>query len=181
MTTDLRDALWNRAYYLWYDATYNAELATRMVDRLKLVDDVTKVLVAVTATGSAVAGWNLWSRSGFDYGWAILAGAGALLAIVHGSLGISARLKDWLEMKKDFLGLRVAVSTLRDNMAHHPDFDEQKVEDAVSALVLKFGEYEGRIPSDFFATSRLKLECQDRVDADIAGRAVAKQQETSNE
>jgi hypothetical protein len=175
VTTDLRDAIWNSAYYLWYDATYNAELATRMVDRLKLVDDVTKVLVAVTATGSAIAGWNLWSRSGFDYAWATLAGAGALLAIVHGSLGISARLKDWLEMKKDFLNLRVAVSALRDNMAHHPDFEAQRVDEALSGLKVKFGECEGRIPSDFFATSKLKLECQDRVDADIAGRAGAEQ------
>lgn len=148
-----------------------------MVDRIKAIDDVTKVLVAVTASGSAVAGWNLWSKGGFDVGWAILAGTGALLSIIHGSLGIPARLKDWLEMKGDFLGLRVAMDSFRSSMENHPDFDVVKYEEMLEGFRAKFGECEGRIPSDFFATSALKLKCQDSVNADIAGRSSGSPQE----
>jgi hypothetical protein len=161
---DLRDRLWKSAYYLWYNSSYNAELASRMVDRLKTIDDVTKVLVALTASGSAVAGWNLWSKSGFDLGWAALAGTGAVLAIVHGSLGIPARLKDWLEAKKDFLGLRSTVDALRSKMTNHPDFDPAEIEKLIADSAARFGEYEGRIPSDFFATARLKSQCQENID-----------------
>lgn len=135
-----------------------------MVDRLKTVDDITKVLVALTASGSAVAGWNLWSRGGFDLGWAILAGVGAVLAIVHGSLGIPARLKDWLEAKKDFLALRTVVAALRSTMTNHADFDPVEMEKQIAGVTARFSEYEGRIPSDFFVTLRLKSLCQDRID-----------------
>ncbi len=170
MSTDLRDLVWSSTHYLWYDSKYNTELASRMVDRLKLIDDVTKVLVALTATGSAVAGWRVWQSGGLAFVWAMLAGAAAVLSIVHSSLGIPARLKDWLETKNAFLGLRVSALALRATMEHHPDFDPDAAERALESLRLKFGEYEAKIPSDFFATSGLKLTCQNSVDSDIAGR-----------
>ena len=66
MAVDPRDRVWNAAYYLWYDTKYNAELGSRMVDRLKAIDDVTKVLVALTASGSAVAGRSLRAVAHFS-------------------------------------------------------------------------------------------------------------------
>jgi hypothetical protein len=177
MAVDPRDTIWDAAYFLWYDTKYNVELASRMVDRLKALDDVTKVLVALTASGSAVAGWNLWSKNGFATAWVITAGAAALLSISHGSLGIPARLKDWLEMKRDFLGLRSGLDTFRSNMENHPDFDVAKSEEILAGFRGKFGEYEGRIPSDFFVTSGLKLRCQDGIDAEIRGRTSPAKQE----
>lgn len=165
MTNDIHDRLWRSAYYQWYNTAYNVELASRMVDRLKTVDDITKVLVALTASGSAIAGWALWSRPGFDLGWALLAGVGALLAIVHGSLGIPARLKDWLEVKQGFLGLRAALEAARSTMANHADFDPVELERCLSEAASKFAELEGRIPSDLFASNRVKSQCQDRIDS----------------
>jgi len=90
MQRDSRDEMWAVVYETWYDAGYNLEVATRMVDRTKATDDVTKVLVAVTASGSVVAGWALWSTEGFSIAWTCIAGFAALLSIVHGTLGIPA-------------------------------------------------------------------------------------------
>ena len=55
MTADLRDMLWNRAYYLWYDAAYNAELGTRMVDRLSGVCYLRHLPLPVVVTGSRLS------------------------------------------------------------------------------------------------------------------------------
>ena len=55
MTADLRDMLWNRAYYLWYDAAYNAELGTRMVDRLSGVCYLRHLPLPVVVTGSLLS------------------------------------------------------------------------------------------------------------------------------
>ena len=80
-------------------------------------------------------------------------------------------------MKRDFLGLRIEIDNFRASMENHPDFDVIQYEEILGGFRAKFGQCEGRIPSDFFATSRLKSKCQDSINAEIAGRSSARQQE----
>ena len=110
------DELWRATFYTYYDCFYNELVADRLIDRWQLVDDCTKVLVAITASTSALSGWALWSQPGYKVFWMTLAGLSALLAIVHTSLTVAHRLRDWGEIKRSFAGLRIELETLRFRM-----------------------------------------------------------------
>ena len=61
MEHDARDVLWNRAFDTYYDSLFEETVADWIVDRWQIADDVTKVLVALTALGSGISGWALWN------------------------------------------------------------------------------------------------------------------------
>jgi hypothetical protein len=166
---DPRDQIWKAVYLVWYANRYNQDLAAKMVDRLKNLDDGVKVLVALTASGSAVAAWPLWSSGPFRVWWLILASTAAVLSIAHGSLAVPARLKEWLEVKRDFLQLGVELDTLRDHMQVSTEFDVQSVMERLESARARFAELEGRIPSDFFATAELKVSIQDVMKGAVEG------------
>ena len=52
---------WRPSYDTYYDAYYQEMAYIAVSDDLQGVEMITKALVAVTATGSAIAGLSLWS------------------------------------------------------------------------------------------------------------------------
>lgn len=62
MTLDQRDEIWTAAFYTYYDAYYEEICADRLTNRWQKLDEMTKVLVAFTASTSAVTGWALWTE-----------------------------------------------------------------------------------------------------------------------
>lgn len=164
----VRDELWKQAYYLWYNARFNGYVAEKMADRHKAIDDVTKLLVALTASGSAVAGWSVWADGSIAKGWwAVLSGAAAFLSVVHSSLEIPARLKSWVELKGCYVQIRIELEGIRALISKDANFDATLVGEQIEHARIKLGEYEARLPSDFFATGRLKTRWQDDVDAGL--------------
>jgi len=65
MAIDPRDALWKATYVLYYNVYYGEMQANKLIIRWQLIDDITKVLMTVTAASSAVAGWTLWQQPDF--------------------------------------------------------------------------------------------------------------------
>ena len=57
MALDARDEVWNAAYDTYYSTYFEEMVCDVLLDRWQWLDEVTKVLVALTATGSAVTGW----------------------------------------------------------------------------------------------------------------------------
>jgi len=85
---DPRDEIWVASFDTLYDALYAEAVADKLIDRWQGVDQVTRALVAITASGSAVSGWALWSKPQFQSTWLIDSGVAALLAILHATLGV---------------------------------------------------------------------------------------------
>ena len=79
MTFDPRDELWNASYETYYDAYYGEITADKVTTRWLKFDNFTKILVSLTASGSAISGWVLWNDPNFKYIWFALAGFGAFL------------------------------------------------------------------------------------------------------
>lgn len=162
--TDPRDEVWAAVYRLWYDAEYNAELSERLVDRWQSFDDLSKVIVSLTATGSVVAGWALWAQGGFKHLWAVLAGVGAIISIVSSALGVPERLKVWAQSKGEFRAQAIRCQALRLAMRVDPQFDVREILGAFEDIRARFGETVGRLPSDILDTGRLRKACQSAVD-----------------
>ena len=111
MAHDPRDELWNAIFETYYDALYNEILADKLIARWQIVDEFTKVIVALTASGSAIAGWSLWAQPGYQGLWECLAARAAVLSIVHASLSVAERLKDAGEIRRAFAGLRIDLDS----------------------------------------------------------------------
>lgn len=156
--------LWKAVFETYYDAFYNEVLADKLVNRWQIVDDVSKMLVAVTASGSAISGWALWNQPGYRLIWTGLAGFSAILGITHSSLGVANRLKDWGEIKRSFAMLRIELETLQYRMkfdfkATNREFERQFIKHRRQYL----GAVQ-RIKNDVLLRQGLKVKAQKDVD-----------------
>ena len=94
MTEDAINTLYNKVFDTYYDCHFEEIIADKLVYRWQFFDQMSKLLVALTTSGSAVAGWALWSQPGLRPIWAVLAGSAGVLSIVHAVLAVSSTLKE---------------------------------------------------------------------------------------
>ncbi len=66
---DARDIIWDKVFEVFYDSYYYEMLSNKLISKWLAIDEITKVLVAITTSGSAIAGWALWNKEGFQYIW----------------------------------------------------------------------------------------------------------------
>lgn len=62
---ELKKAIWET----FYKAMYYEILFDEISKRWQAFDFITRLLVALTASGSAIAGWALWNNDDFKYIW----------------------------------------------------------------------------------------------------------------
>ncbi len=172
MDLDTRDQIWKDASDTYYQCYFQEIAAEHLIRRLQIADEVTKVLVAITASGTAISGWALWSQPGFRQAWAALAGIAAILAIVHATLGISNRLRDWDEYKRTVATLRIDVESFRQRMSLDANFPirpfSKQLEDFRNRYAIAFA---GR-RSDLPRTKRLRIKAQRELDVRIADQTI---------
>ncbi len=58
--TDQRDILWSSTYETYYDTYYAEILLEALIKKWMKLDVTTKIIVSITASGSAIVGWSLW-------------------------------------------------------------------------------------------------------------------------
>lgn len=156
MWHDPRDELWNGVFDTYYDAYYNEVLADKLISRWQYFDEITKVLVALTASGSAIAGWTLWSKPGFEFVWVLMAGAAAVLSIIHAALSVADRLKDAGEVRRAFACLRIDIETFRYRMRIDPEFGIDEFTKEFEEYRRRYSDCEQRIKNDIFRTMPLR-------------------------
>jgi hypothetical protein len=165
-----RAKLWADAYQKWYDAYFNENAANALVSRWQAFNDPAKVIVAITASGSVIAGWTLWSQPGFKTFWIILAGTGALLSVISSSLTIPERIKDWTNTRADFSGVRVQAELLMTHMKFKPEFDIDAAHKALENIIVRYNDAVNRIRNDFLHTKSLDANCKQELDRVILQR-----------
>jgi hypothetical protein len=164
MIQDQRDTLWDISFDTYYDSYHEELLANKLLYRWQLFDQICKVITAVTASGSAIAGWALWSRPGWEYVWLTVAGAGALFSILHAALGVSSYLKEWTDVKIVFLRLRTDLETFRIRMRLDPKFTIDDYTKEYEQYRKRYAEGLNIVKVDFLRTRRLELRAMDELD-----------------
>ena len=164
MSEAARDRLWEKSFATLYDSESEEIAADLVIRRLQYFDEITKVLVAVTASSSAVAGFALWNQPGFRYLWAIVAGIAALMSIVHSSMGIPGRLKKYGEASRHFAILASDLATFRDQMEIFPEFSVPEFNQKYTEYRERYAEGLEKLPNDLFFTDRLANRAQDALD-----------------
>lgn len=163
MTKESRDKVWEKSFITYYDCYFEEMISERLVYRWGILDDITKVLVAVTASGSVVAGWALWNSEGFKIAWLVLAGLAAFLSIVHATLNVQSKVKEWEGLKKEFTGLRINIETFRHKMEIDPEFDVEKYTKEFESQRSKFSDLMKRLNGDIARTKKFEKKVQEAL------------------
>ena len=161
--SDPRDRLWEATFDTYYDSYYQEILASDLIDRWQILDESAKVLVALTASGSAVSGWALWSQPGFRWLWVGVAGLSAVIAILHATLGVANRIRDWSDIWRAFGALRTDLETFRYRMEIDPQFSVEHFTLEFQGYRERFGACAQRLKNDILLTTRLQNSAQDKL------------------
>lgn len=164
---DERDSIWNNIFNVFYDSYFYEMLSDEIIKKWSFIDEITKILVAVTTSGSAIAGWTLWNKEGWQYGWIILAGISALLSVVHATLNVTSRIKEWTENKRSFSSLRIECETNRGEMSMNFSFDMQKHIQFYKDKMKTYGELYSKLPNDILINKKIKNRIQQELNNSI--------------
>ena len=165
---DPRDALWNASFESYYDSYYEELVADDLINQWQKLDTVTKIIVALTASSSAVSGWALWTEPHARYFWLIISGISAVLAVVHSTLGVPDHMKDHADDKRRFLSLRIELETFRQRMKLDPNFDLAQFTKEWVQHKSRYSEDAQLIKSDVLRTKRLQEKAQSELNTKLA-------------
>lgn len=166
----VKDTYWQPTFETLYDAWYH-ELASRaLLIRWEKADFWVTLLAAVTASGSAVAGWALWTQPGWKTVWVVLAAVVGVLVIIHGALRVTTRVKEQGELQSLFSGLRIDTETFRHQLNTGVQIDEAKK--TFSDLRKKLSEYINRSHPDIAFTKGLQKNVQEKLDTELRQRKI---------
>ncbi len=163
-------SLWQESWDTYYDAHYQEIEAEVVAGSWQRFDDIVKVVVALTASSSAIAGWALWNNPSFKTAWAIIAGLGALLAIIHASLGVPARLREWGEVQRHFVTVRNDLQALRQQMRINSHFPLSAFTADFVECRRRYGEGLQRVKGDLLRTPALRQKAQEELNRRISDR-----------
>jgi hypothetical protein len=165
-----RDEIWNATWKSYYETYFQEILSEKLVFRWQRFDELSKVIIALTASGSALSGWALWNQADFKVVWAMLAGIGAILAVFHKSLEVSHKISDWVSSRSQFCLLRFDYEILLNKMRFDPDFSVEECSEDLDDLLRRFAESYQKIKVDAFLTGRLRNKAQDELDTFIQNK-----------
>lgn len=118
---------WEPSFQTLYDAWYQELVSEALLVRWERIDIVATFLAAITASGSAIAGWTLWTQPGWKFLWVVLAGIASVLIIAHGAMRVPSRVKEQGELHKLFSELRVDLETFRQELVTSLKVNEAQV------------------------------------------------------
>lgn len=170
MATDSRDQLWDATFETYYNSYYQELLSDVLLIHWQRVDDVAKLLVAIFAGSSAIAGLvNFYAKTlNIEWAWPVLTGFAALVAIIHKELAVPFRLRDHGENKRSFSALRLDLETFRFRMQIDPNFQIDDFTTKFEELRKRYSEEYRRLRVDSFVTSRLRVACQAELNEKMA-------------
>lgn len=168
MEFDQRDQIWKSSFDIYYDCYFEEMVADHLLYRWSLLDDINKWLVAITASGSVISGWALWSDPNLKTIWAVLAGLSAILAITHTALGVQQRIKNWEDAKKSFVILRIELDSLRQDMTMDAEFKINEIVERLQDLRSRFCDQMSRLSPDTLRNRWLEGKIQNKLNDKIA-------------
>jgi hypothetical protein len=151
-----KDELWDSAWNAYYDAYYYEIFISSVAHRWEMFDIISKIIIAITASGSAIAGWELWGEEGYKVVWISIAGAASIISIIHAALQVQQKLETQTKLSSNFTNLRIEFETLREQMGIFPDFEIVEYNKKFLQLKAKLKINTSNYKPDIFSTKSLQ-------------------------
>jgi hypothetical protein len=87
----------------------------------------------------------------------------AIVAILHATLAVPPRIKDWTDISHVFATLRTDLETFRYRMETNPQFPPDEYINTFEEFRKRLANEVARRKNDILLTSRLENKAQDRV------------------
>jgi hypothetical protein len=150
---------------MYYQSYFQEILSDALLTRWQRFDDFTKLIIAFTASSSAITGLIVYFSNGSNLNitwlWPLLSGIAALFAIFHKELAVPYRLRDHGENMRAFSSLRLDLETFRFLMQIDPEFSISEFTKNFEGFRKRYSEEYRRLRVDSFVTKGLKETCQD--------------------
>ncbi|NVM76026.1 hypothetical protein FHW83_001813 [Duganella sp. SG902] len=160
MTIDPRDVIWDEAQALLYHVSYAETLITALLVRWVWLDTITKILVAISSGGAALAGLVFWKSSDYTFLWPMFTSASTLLAIVSSQLDVAEKLKRHSTSTVELRNLSMEIGSLIVRMKINDSFAIAEFEAQLLDLRRKYGLETGKFLHDLLLTRRLRNAAQ---------------------
>ncbi|MYN46448.1 hypothetical protein GTP23_15465 [Pseudoduganella sp. FT93W] len=167
MGSDPRDVIWTETYQLKYQVSYTAEIEQTLLARWIRLDSITRVTLAVTSAGSALAGLIFWDANAFAFLWPLLTSSSALLAIISKQLNVVERVKLHTASVSTLTALTVDTATLMVRMRINARFPVALFERRLLALRERYRTELQNADSDLLLTRGVRRRAQDKVDREF--------------
>ena len=156
--------LWASVLETLYNTHYEEFVLEALLERWERASTVCRIVITITAPGSAIAGWALWSIPAFRYVWAFVAGIGAVFAVLEAVLSMTDRIKEQTILLTEFRSLRTDIETFKTvmNIKALPGLQAYKTE--FLALRARFSKAVSRIRNDLWYTKHVQSLSQSRLD-----------------
>lgn len=163
MNKEIFDAFWNPSFETLYEAYFQELASGVLIKRWKYIHIVIAILVASTASGSAIAGWALWSEPVWKSLWTFFAGIASIASIVQGVLGVPEKVREQESLRQLFSELRVDAETFRQKLVIYREITQadsvhQKLRERLSDLI-------GRTHPDIAFTIGLRKKVQNQLNS----------------
>lgn len=166
--SDPRDLIWGSAFEIYYKIYYEEILFDKLIKRMQRIDAGARYLIALTASGSAVAGWSMWQNDQLRIVWLIISGITALIAIAHSTQSIPKQLKEYVEARRSFVTLRHEAEDFRNDMNLDPAFDVNRANVELKKLRQRYVDLVNNCEKDIYCTDKLENRVQDILNSRIA-------------
>jgi len=145
-----------------YEAYFQELASGALVNRWEFINIVTAFVVAITASGSAIAGWAFWNESGWKTIWTFIAGTASVISIGHGILAVPGRIKEQEKLRRVFAGLRIDIETFHQRLTVGLNGDEAGK--GYNKLRERFSECMSRTHAEIAFTLGLRRRIQADLD-----------------
>lgn len=146
------------SFEMFYESFYQERLSEVLTRRWNMIDLTTKLLIALTASGSAIAGWALWNTPGGKFFWAMIAGVASISSIANGVMGVPTRVKEQEEIRQAFSKLRVDLEMFRQRLKLN--FDPNQLVSQYTELQDGYTKCMEQLNSDIALTIGLRKDVQ---------------------
>jgi len=163
-----RDILWRDSFNTYYDTYFDELWSDHQIKQWMRIDFAMKFVIAITASGSAVAGLALWSSSGGKIAWAVLSLIAALAGIFQSAAQSGSLIKEHTKSNKDFGDLRNELEDFRRELDLDPQYNVSSRNAEFTKLKGKYRDYEKNAPHDWTEAYWAKWKVQDDLNVMIS-------------
>jgi len=139
-------------------------ISSELLEKWQLVDTLVQIGIALTASGSAVAGWQLWEKPEMKIVWIVISCIISLVALSHKGFRVTDKIKTWGESKKAFTMLRNQLEILRYEVNTSFGKDPDNIDKRYREIMNSYAEEDAKIPDkDLLLTKSLEDKAFSRV------------------